>query len=139
MLAAHPAYVSGDANANDKLDLTETWVFEAPGTAEAGEYDNVGTAYGTGPADDDVWDDDPSSYFGADPQIDVEKYVRVNETGTWEDADDPRGPSVIVEMDVVYFKFVVKNTGNVTLTNVTLDGQRLRPERGDDPDDARRG
>jgi hypothetical protein len=41
-----PAYVSGDANHNHKLDLTETWIYTASGTAVAGEYSNTGTASG---------------------------------------------------------------------------------------------
>ena len=41
-----PAYVSGDTNGNGKLDLTETWIYEASGTAITGDYSNTGTAYG---------------------------------------------------------------------------------------------
>lgn len=100
-------------------DLDETWVFEAYGAAKAGLYQNNAIAYGTGPADDQVFGEDDSSYFGAAPSIDVEKYVRVS-SGSWQDADSPRGPTAIVEMDVVYFKFVVTNNGNVTLTGIKL-------------------
>ena len=42
-----PAYVSGDANSDGKLDLTETWIYEATGTAIVGSYSNTGTATGS--------------------------------------------------------------------------------------------
>jgi uncharacterized repeat protein (TIGR01451 family) len=60
-----PAYVSGDTNTNNKLDLTETWIFTASGTAVAGQYHNTGTVVGTSPtcvsvtASDDSWYDPP--------------------------------------------------------------------------------
>ncbi|NRB36673.1 MAG: carboxypeptidase regulatory-like domain-containing protein, partial [Rhodobacteraceae bacterium] len=37
------AYQSGDSNANDLLDKGETWLFEATGLAQAGQYENTGT------------------------------------------------------------------------------------------------
>jgi uncharacterized repeat protein (TIGR01451 family) len=57
-----------------------------------------------------------------DPSIDVEKYVgtRVcDDPIIWDDADDPTGP-IVTEGDDVWFRFVVTNTGNVILSNVTL-------------------
>ena len=39
-----PAYVSGDSNGDGMLEPTETWIFEAPGTAITGPYSNTGTA-----------------------------------------------------------------------------------------------
>ena len=41
-----PAYVSGDTNDDGKLDLTETWIYAASGTAVTGNYSNTGTASG---------------------------------------------------------------------------------------------
>ena len=37
----------GDSNGNGLLDVGETWVFTASGTAVAGQYINTGTATGT--------------------------------------------------------------------------------------------
>ena len=66
-----PIYKSGDANGDGKLDLTETWIFEAAGTAVAGNYSNTGTAKGsyTDSAGHSRTDtaSDGSSYFGAQP------------------------------------------------------------------------
>ena len=65
--------------------------------------------------------------------IDVEKYVVVN--GVDVDADSPTGPQILYAHDgqLVQFKFVVTNTGNVTLYNVALtdddgkDGLDIEP------------
>jgi hypothetical protein len=54
------------------------------------------------------------------PDIDIEKYVSVDNRATWDDADTPSGPNV-TEGSPVYFKFIVTNTGNVALTNITID------------------
>jgi hypothetical protein len=91
----------------------------ASGLVTSGQYSNVGTANGTGPAAQQVSDTDPSHYFGSAPDIDVEKYVSVN-GGTWLDADDAPGPTVPSDANVS-FKFVVTNTGNVPLEDVDLD------------------
>ena len=39
-----PAFSSGDTNNNSKLDLSETWIYTASGTAITGSYSNTGTA-----------------------------------------------------------------------------------------------
>jgi len=61
------------------------------------------------------------------PLIDVEKYISVDgkalndPTKQWEDADSPTGPTLTSTSGInPVFKFVVVNTGNVTLNNVTL-------------------
>jgi hypothetical protein len=54
------------------------------------------------------------------PSIDIEKYVSVDDQGTWHDADTPPGPGVSAGSETVWFRFVVTNDGDVPLTNVTL-------------------
>ncbi|QAA76587.1 MAG: hypothetical protein BIP78_0821 [Candidatus Bipolaricaulis sibiricus] len=79
------------------------------GVAVAGQYANVGKAETTynGQA---VSDTDPSHYFGADPSIDLVK------TGTLN-----LGPNGQADAgDTISYTFAVTNTGNVTLTNVTV-------------------
>jgi uncharacterized repeat protein (TIGR01451 family) len=52
------------------------------------------------------------------PKIDVEKSVK-NGAGVWQDADTIKGPYLNPGVNP-QFKFVVTNTGNVTLTGITL-------------------
>ncbi|MEF3404910.1 DUF7507 domain-containing protein [Agromyces sp. CCNWLW203] len=85
----------------------------ATGTATAGQYANTGTAVGTDPTQVEVTDDDPSHYFGAEPAVDIEKATN------GEDADEPTGPLVAVDGTVAWV-YVVTNTGNVPLTDVTV-------------------
>ena len=59
-----------------------------------------------------------ASQFLLNPDIDVEKYVW---DGTvWHDADTTTGPYLPDSIDPVVFRFVITNTGDVDLTNVTL-------------------
>jgi len=66
-----PVYQSGDTNQDGKLDLTESWVYSANGTAILGSYQNIGTT--TGSYTDDLTNpatptaSDPSSYTGKLP------------------------------------------------------------------------
>jgi hypothetical protein len=86
-------------------------------TCTPGQYANIGNA--TGDYTDDVGnstvvnDDDPSHYFGATPAVDIEKATN------GEDADDVTGP-VIIAGTTVNWTYVVINTGNVPLANVTV-------------------
>jgi hypothetical protein len=85
----------------------------ASGSAVAGQYENLGTADATSVADFPVSDDDPSHYFGEDPSIDIEKST--NGRG----ADSPPGPT-INPGNPVEWTYVVTNTGNVKLVDVTV-------------------
>jgi uncharacterized repeat protein (TIGR01451 family) len=66
-----PVYKSGDTNQDGKLDLTESWVYSANGTAISGSYQNLGTAQGS--YSDGLNNlasptaSDPSSYTGVRP------------------------------------------------------------------------
>lgn len=114
-----PAYVSGDTNANGRLDLAETWTYEAAGVATAGSYASKGTVTAKPPVGANVTDEDASSYVGYRLAIDVEKSVSVDGGTTWQDADTAAGPYLLSGTDPQY-KFVVTNTGEVPLTGVSL-------------------
>ena len=101
-----PTYVSGDTNGNNRLDLTETWIFQATGTAIEGAYSNVGTAAGSftdsaGHSRSDT-ETDESSYFGIrrnQPSISVTSLTmsmvsgtaRKTVTGTFNIRDESQG------------------------------------------------
>jgi uncharacterized repeat protein (TIGR01451 family) len=54
-----PVYDSGDTNTDGILDLAETWIYYASGTAVAGQYTNIGTV----DTDEGVTDSDPANYY----------------------------------------------------------------------------
>ena len=55
--------ISGDTNSDNKLDLTETWIYRATGNAQSGQYSNIATVQGK-KGSSYVTDTDPSHYFG---------------------------------------------------------------------------
>jgi uncharacterized repeat protein (TIGR01451 family) len=67
-----------------------------------------------------VTDEDPASYFGSPPgpAIDIKKYTN------GVDADDPPGPYITIG-NTVTWKYVVKNTGDVDLTDVVVTDDQL--------------
>ena len=86
------------------LGVGESMTCTASGTAVVGTYSNIGTAngsYGSTP----VTASDPSSYFGADPSIDIQK---TPDTQT------------VIYGQTANFTIVVTNTGNVALTSVAV-------------------
>ncbi len=117
----------------DKLPVGESMECTAsPVKATAGQQTNTATASGKGPETYDaagnpvpgetVTDDDPANYFGAEPAIDVEKYVVVD--GVDHDADAAPGPSLTVG-SVASWKIVVTNSGNVPLTDVAVEDPKM--------------
>ncbi len=59
----NPQYVSGDLNSNGILETSEMWIYEATGTATAGQYANIGNVTANY-EDIQVSDEDPSHYYG---------------------------------------------------------------------------
>jgi hypothetical protein len=130
-----PAYVSGD-DGNGVLDVGETWFYEAGGIATTGLYQNVGSVDAEGPQGQPTSDSDESSYYGANPLIDVEKLVFDTYKGEFVDADTAPG-ALVAEGSDPLFRFEVSNIGNVDFDSFTLaDSQGLTPsyESGDDGD-----
>ncbi len=57
--------ISGDTNSDNKLDLTETWIYRATGNAQSGQYSNIATVQGRKDSSSSyVTDTDPSHYLG---------------------------------------------------------------------------
>ena len=119
-----PTYVSGDTNGDGKLDLDESWIYQASGSAIAGAYNNIGTVEGfyiddaghTGNANAE----DGSSYFGADPGIAVQKLT--GDDGVFGDGIN------VLAGDAITWRYEVTNIGNVGLNNISLlDDQGVTP------------
>ena len=96
----------------DVLDPGQSLTCTGSGTAETGQYANIGEVCSLFD-EEEVCDTDTSHYFGAGTGLAVEKSTN------GEDADVPPGPS-ITEDDPVTWTYVVTNTGNVTVTNIVV-------------------
>jgi hypothetical protein len=96
------------------LQPGESMTCTANGIAAACQYSNLGTATGTPEMGPPVTDSDPSHYFGVHhAAIYLEKWAN------GDDADLPPGPSILAGSSLVW-TYVVTNTGDVMLTNVTI-------------------
>jgi uncharacterized repeat protein (TIGR01451 family) len=93
----------------------------AGGTAQAGQHTNIGSVSATNlldPDDPPATVTDPANYYGVEAGIAVVKTT--NGPGAPpSDANDPPGPFISVG-DAVTWTYVVTNTSNVELTNVSL-------------------
>lgn len=63
---------------------------------------------------------DAAACAATNPQIDVEKLVSLDGGTTYHEADTAPGPTATTGNDL-YFKFVVSNVGNVTLSSIDLN------------------
>jgi uncharacterized repeat protein (TIGR01451 family) len=111
----------------DPLHPEESFQYILTGiTAVAGQHENTATA--TGSYGGFVYSDtDKAHYAGVKagaPSISVKKYVSVDGGVKWDDAQLAPGPKALVG-NKVQFKFVVTNTGNVPLTDLTLIDSKL--------------
>ena len=119
-----PVLSGGDANGDGLLDPDEMWVYTATGTAVAGQYSNLGTATGTdatGTVTAPVTSSDVDHYFGVKPGIAIEKLTN------GQDVDSGPGP-ILVKGDPVTWTYLVTNTGNVPLSQLSVvDSQGVVP------------
>lgn len=91
----------------------EAMTCTANGTAVQGQYHNVGTVTGTPPSGAPVTASDPAYYYGYDPKIHIQKLTN------GEDANTEPGPKIQVGSTVLW-TYVVTNSGDITLTQVTV-------------------
>ncbi len=83
------------------------------GTAEEGQYANVGTVTATDILGQPLTDSDPSHYLGIRPELTIEKATN------GDDADAPTGPFVPVGGPVTW-DYEVTNTGSSTITDLVV-------------------
>uniref|UniRef100_UPI0028747B1C DUF7507 domain-containing protein n=1 Tax=Aequorivita marina TaxID=3073654 RepID=UPI0028747B1C len=116
---------SGDTDGDGELDVTETWIYEASyvitqDDIDAGEVVNQATTVGTAPdqssvsaiSGTDIGNEDPTIIeLCQDPSIALIK------VGTLIDENDDGCAGVD---ETILYTFSVKNTGNVTLSNITV-------------------
>ena len=108
-----PVYQSGDTNTDNLLDPSETWTYQATGTATAGQYANTGTATALDSGLNLVGDTDDSHYYGTLAAVTIEK------TTNGIDADTPTGPVIALGSSITW-EYTVTNTGTVSLTSPSV-------------------
>jgi len=109
----NPTFISGNIDGDDSLDVSETWIYQATGSASSGQYENVAEVVGQDPGSNNVTDDDTSHYFGYSMGIHIEKATN------GEDADSPTGPAIPFGNPVTW-TYVVTNIGAVPLGDVQV-------------------
>ncbi|MFN2190515.1 MAG: hypothetical protein ACK2T3_17260, partial [Candidatus Promineifilaceae bacterium] len=116
-----------------ELDVAESMICIETGIAGAGQYANSSTVTGTTSLGNSAAASDMSHYFGMIAALEVEKLTN------GEDADLPPGPS-ITEGDPILWEFIVTNSGNVQLVDVTVnddaEGEVSCPSSRLDPGEA---
>ena len=105
-------YVSGDTDADDRLDPDEIWIYSATHTItqtdlDAGHYANTATATGNPP----TGTIDPATATADVPALQLPALEIVKSA----DRDTYTAPG-----DVINYTLVVTNTGNVTITGITV-------------------
>jgi hypothetical protein len=95
------------------LAADEAMTCTASGPATVGQYTNIGSVKGTPPTGADVTASNPDHYFGSQPAIIIVKSTN------GQDANSAPGPYIPVG-GAVNWTYLVTNTGNVDLTNVTV-------------------
>ncbi len=109
-------YVSGDVNNNALLDTSETWTYSSNRTLTQAMIDagrdliNVATVTGSGAASDT---DDANVDVVQTPAFTIAKDVSAVTGGTFDNKADSAG-------DVIHYTIVLTNTGNQSLTGVTM-------------------
>ncbi|HDR72536.1 MAG TPA: hypothetical protein ENN85_01245 [Methanoculleus sp.] len=131
--------ISGPASGDDAdgiLEVGETWVYEANGTADAGQYANNATASGTF-STAQVDNSDPSHYNGTgafEARIELEVYIQDPVSGIYLEANEPPGVVFTRTGPDIQPYYSVTNTGDVDLINVEIDELAYEVGYGDPSD-----
>ncbi|MFC2105366.1 lamin tail domain-containing protein, partial [Candidatus Bipolaricaulota bacterium] len=93
----NPVFIGGDSNGNTQLDTTETWTYQAIGTAVAGPYQNVGTVTGKDFSGSTLTDSDFSHYHQEQPEVDAQ--IDVGPLTATNKVGDPHTVTATVQVD----------------------------------------
>ena len=104
-------YQSGDTDLDGKLDVGETWVYTGSYTVSQAEMDTGGVVHSEVTADSS---ESPADIFEKDVTITQNPDILVTMTSDVPDVDEAG--------DVITYTVTVENTGNVTQTGISLDG-----------------
>ena len=108
VLVGSSTFNIGDANRNNLLDVGETWLYAAEGTAKAGAYVNVAQVTAHDQASQTYTDDDSARYFGLTSLpslIRIEKAINADDPTrptVAEDADSAPGPTLLVGTPITW-------------------------------------
>ncbi|MBP7110451.1 MAG: hypothetical protein KBB09_02625, partial [Firmicutes bacterium] len=122
-LVTSPGYATESISADGVLNVGEAWTWTYSYSVSQDLIDAGVSIANTATADCaqlDAIQDGCSVPITQNPKVDLEKLV--NDI----DADAPQGPYVLIESEVTY-KFVVRNTGNTTLTDVIINDDVIGP------------
>ncbi len=109
MCDAAPAFQSGDTNNDGKLQTNETWLFTCNHTVTQGEINNGGNLSNTVTVDSDQSGPDTDTHL-----------IPVVQGPALNVAKSSTTTSITAVGQVVPYTFTVTNTGNVTLTGITV-------------------
>jgi uncharacterized repeat protein (TIGR01451 family) len=112
-----PTYVSGDANTDGILDVTETWTYEATysitqADLDRGFFTNTASANGTY----NNADGDPTPMMEASD----DETVRVDADPSWTVTKTADPATYDAVNDVITYEITVENTGNVAIRSVVV-------------------
>ncbi|WP_141343336.1 DUF11 domain-containing protein [Bradyrhizobium sp. USDA 3458] len=120
-------YNLGDTNHNNLLDPGEHWQYTATYTVQQADIDHDGYGTGAGGAPGDGFIDNlatasatgvPDATDTASVAIDYKPSMSVDKTVV--SVDDVNGDGLTDAGDIIHYNIHVANTGNVTLTGVTV-------------------
>ncbi|WP_198293619.1 DUF7507 domain-containing protein, partial [Algoriphagus resistens] len=107
-----PIYESGDDNDDSILDVGETWTYTASYVVtqediDNGSYSNTAEANGI-------------SFGGNLPNINDDETVPANQVVDWKITKTPSSDTYTNAGEVITYTFEVENTGNVSISEITL-------------------
>ncbi|SFU15003.1 conserved repeat domain-containing protein, partial [Algoriphagus locisalis] len=108
-----PVYSSGDTDNDQILDVGETWTFTASYIVTQEDLDN-GSHENTAQANG-------ISLGGNLPDISDDEVVPANQIPDWEITKTPSSDTYTNAGEVITYTFEVENTGNVSISEISLD------------------